>query len=358
MTLKSQVEYAGSFLAEVLSNAIRMSQGWCSVEAASTKAVQTSSRIVGCEPSEAYTGIDFPAFLECSAARQRHANGPDVAPADAAMRVFRRADKGTRSPWLAILGSGLMIVLMLIPARVLAQGGPPLITDDPDTPGPGYWEINLSGILEKTRSERQWQTPLADINYGLGRRIQLKLEVPWLYAREPEERAQTGVGNPIVGVKWRFVGQEGKRLAWSTYPQLEVNNGRPLVEKALLNDGWQFFLPTELTVQVARYEINGEIGKTFVQQGDNGWMYGLSSEIEIHQRFELLGEVHGQRSGPSSDFIVEVGGRQKLTRQMILLMAAGRSVHGRPAERLNLRLYVGLQFNLPRQYEFSSQTHP
>jgi hypothetical protein len=32
-----------------------------------------------------------------------------------------------------------------LPAPAFAQGGPPLITDDPDTPGPGHWEINIAG---------------------------------------------------------------------------------------------------------------------------------------------------------------------------------------------------------------------
>jgi len=46
-----------------------------------------------------------------------------------------------------IVGS-LAILILLVPARAFGQGGPPLITDDPDTPGPGYWEINLAAIVE------------------------------------------------------------------------------------------------------------------------------------------------------------------------------------------------------------------
>jgi hypothetical protein len=80
---------------------------------------------------------------------------------------------------------------------------------------PGYWEINLAAIVEQSLSERRTEQPLADINYGVGRRIQLKFEIPWLHVREHGESAGTGPGNADYGVKWRFLGEEGKRVAWS-----------------------------------------------------------------------------------------------------------------------------------------------
>jgi hypothetical protein len=92
-------------------------------------------------------------------------------------------------------GAGLIAVLVLFPAAALAQGGPPLITDDPDTPGPGYWEINVVSILEKSRLERRLEGPLADINYGVGRRIQLKFEMPWLSVRETGMPGEAVPGN-------------------------------------------------------------------------------------------------------------------------------------------------------------------
>jgi len=85
----------------------------------------------------------------------------------------------------------------------------------------------------------------------------------------------------------------------------------------------------------------------------------VSTEAELHPRFELLGEVHGDRSGTApTELIVNIGGRQQITRQITLLFAVGRSVHGASGERLQLRLDVGLQFNLPRRYTFDHSTHP
>jgi len=55
-----------------------------------------------------------------------------------------------------------------------AYGGPPLLTDDPDTPGPNHWEINVATTSENAAHEWEFGTPLLDINYGVGDHIQLK----------------------------------------------------------------------------------------------------------------------------------------------------------------------------------------
>ena len=259
---------------------------------------------------------------------------------------------------LTVVG-GLAALILLVPEHAFGQGGPPLITDDPDTPGPGFWEINLATIVERSLLERRFEEPLADINYGLGRRIQLKFEIPWLRVREGGRTLGTGPGNAVYGVKWRFLGEEGKRVAWSTYPQLEVNSSNSMLEKDLVTEGPQLFLPTEFTFQVGHLELNGEIGRNFVHQHDDEWEYGLSTEIETHLGLELLGEVHGETMTDSpTELIVDVGGRQMITRHLRLLVAAGTAVHGSHEERARLRLYVGLQMNLPGRYRLSSFRTP
>lgn len=257
----------------------------------------------------------------------------------------------------AIVGS-LAILILLVPAHAFGQGGPPLITDDPDTPGPGYWEINLAVIVEQSLSERRTQQPLADINYGVGRRIQLKFEIPWLHVRERGEPAGTGPGNANYGVKWRFLGEEGKRVAWSIYPQLEVNSSTTMLNKRLVADGPRFLLPTEFTVEMGHIEVNGEVGRDVVRDGDDEWIYGVSTEIEARRGLELLGELHGEQSSAvPAELIVEAGARQKMTRQIVLLAAAGTGVHGLHDDRLRVRLYAGLQFNLSGQYAFGPHSN-
>jgi hypothetical protein len=272
--------------------------------------------------------------------------------------VATRRIRTTNVVWAAVV-CGLAMVILLFPELTFGQGGPPLLTDDPDTPGPGFWEINLATVIERALSERRIEQPLADINYGVGERLQLKFEIPWLRVREGGKLVGTGPGNAQYGVKWRFLGEETKRVAWSIYPQLEVNSSKSMTEKELVTEGTQFFLPTEFTVRIRGVEINGEVGRNFVRHQADGWAYGASTEIETHLGLELLGELHGERStNLPTEFIVNLGARQRIIRQIVLLVAVGTAVHGLPEERPRLRLYTGLQFNLPAQYSFGPFRNP
>jgi hypothetical protein len=209
-------------------------------------------------------------------------------------------------------------------------------------------------LLERNQLERRVDSPRLDFNYGVGERIQLKFEVPWVRAREDGNGLQDGAGNAVAGVKWRFLGQEGVRVAWSVYPQLEFNTTHSSVEKRIVDDGPRFLLPTELTVEFAHLEVNGEIGRNFVSGGSDNWIFGVSAERRV-ARLELLGELHGeQMPGGTTELFVNVGARPKLTRQTVLLLATGRTVHNSVNGGSRIYLYAGLQLNLPDQYIFKN----
>jgi hypothetical protein len=98
-------------------------------------------------------------------------------------------------------------------------GSPPLDVDDPGTPGCNAWEINIvtSGEFGKTQS---WETPLFDINYGIGDNVQLKFEVPYGFSKT-DGVSDSGVGLAEIGVKYRFYDSEAAGLDIAVYPQVE-----------------------------------------------------------------------------------------------------------------------------------------
>lgn len=98
-------------------------------------------------------------------------------------------------------------------------GSPPLDVDDPATPGCNGWEINVvtTGEFGKAMSG---ETPLFDINYGVGDNLQLKAEVPYEFTRI-DGVSHTGLGRGELGVKYRFYEDESRELSIAVYPQLE-----------------------------------------------------------------------------------------------------------------------------------------
>jgi len=251
-----------------------------------------------------------------------------------------------------LISIGVVALLALGGRDARAQGGPPLITDDPDTPGPGYWEINLAGVVARHPGSQSADLPRVDANYGAGRRVQLKFEVPWVRARNDAE-VRSGIGNAVAGVKYRFFGQEGRLLSWSVYPQLEFGAPHASIVKGIAEAGEAFFLPTEVTIE-KHVELNVEVGRRFESRGSHAWEYGVSTEGHARPRLELLGEVHVEsRSGSRREVIINAGARPKLTDRLLLLLAAGRAVHGDEA-RPRLLVYCGLQVTLPGRYAFDA----
>src|SRR6266581_3141294 len=212
---------------------------------------------------------------------------------------MRHASQFKQMPRLSGHQSAAVIVaflgmLTLEVSNAFAQGGPPMITDDPDTPGPGFWEINVSAARDASREERRIETPRVDINYGAGARIQLKFEVPWVDIRSSTENGATGIGDGTAGVKWRFIGDEGTRIRWSVYPQIEFNTARTSVNDELGDAGADLQFPTEVAIEIAHVQINGEVGRNVIVRGEGSWIGGLSTEIQPSSHLELLAELHAQ----------------------------------------------------------------
>jgi hypothetical protein len=99
--------------------------------------------------------------------------------------------------------------------RMLAQGGPPMITDDPGTPGNGHWEINLAWTDQRTPGSTLFGLPLLDANYGVGDRIQLNYQGSWNVLRNAGEDTESGMSDSQLAVKWRYydAGDTGLQLS-------------------------------------------------------------------------------------------------------------------------------------------------
>ena len=237
----------------------------------------------------------------------------------------------------AALGA-LSVTLNAGAGAAVAQGGPPLITDDPGTPGDGNWEVNLAVEYERSRRERLLEAPLLDVNYGLGERLQLKAEVPWVFGedREADERLSE-FGGAEFGVKWRFLDEDAAGIAASVYPQLELDW-----------PGVRFLLPVQVARHFGPWGVGGEVGYNVVEGDEDEWVYGVAASYEASERLELVGEVHGEADADFDEdqLVFNLGFRYGLTDDLALLFAAGRSLResGGGDDEPDLLLYGGLQF--------------
>jgi hypothetical protein len=232
-------------------------------------------------------------------------------------------------------------------AVLLAQGGPPLLTDDPGTPGDGRVELNVAFAVEKFRQETLYEAPLLDFNYGVGERIQLKVEVPWLFRHETPGPDESGLGNVLLGVKSRFLDQEASEVDVSMYPQVEIRASARSRRSGLVGEGMSLVLPFQAERDFGPVAVNVEFGYLLVEEEEDAWVWGLALGREILEGVELLGEIHGE-SGQHFDrgeLVWNVGARVVLSELNTLLASVGRGFRGESRSEPGLIAYVGLQFN-------------
>jgi Putative MetA-pathway of phenol degradation len=235
-----------------------------------------------------------------------------------------------------IFGAGSLLAIGL------AQAGPPFVTDDPEPPSPGGWEINVPFILERTPGKTEMDAPLFDFNYGLPD-VQLKLEFPIKIVHEDTDGTAAGAGDLLLGVKWRFLNNEQSQFQLGIYPQLLLPTG----DKARdLGEGRPaFVLPLVAQKSWDKWTLYGNVGfwwQTATETRDYFYA-GAVLEREINERLTLGAELFGnspKERGGRCDIAFNVGGIWKLNKNVNLLFTGGRDVVG----NTHAMAYVGLQF--------------
>jgi hypothetical protein len=265
------------------------------------------------------------------------------------MRVFGR---------LGFMGVFWFVVALHCSSAV-AQGGPPFITNDPGTPGNGNWEINIASMQTGTRAAVSYQVPQIDLNFGLGDRIQLTYEVPYVLQTGDGAQMRSGWSNAYPGIKWRFLdeGEGGWQL--STFPQVETGATMLAQEKQITSPGPRLLLPLEVAKKVGPFDLDFEAGYYLPRRGPREQILGLVVGHSLTERFELDTEIYNDRAmgAPPNTTTVDLGGRYKLSRGFVALFMAGRGIGGDPGGRPEFIGYFGIQILLSN-YGLALSTEP
>jgi len=222
-----------------------------------------------------------------------------------------------------------------------------MITDDPGTPGPGNWEINIAATGSRFASTTAGESPLLDLNYGVGERVQLKYEVPWVTQSDDSRTTRSGLGNSLLGVKWRFYDAGEDHWQISAYPQVELRNpSSKSTQRGLAEDGTGVLLPIELQRKFAETGINLEIGRALNTREEGGWFGGVVLGQELSGLTEVLAELRAESSGSlqRSGLALNVGSRIQLPGWGVLLISVGRDLRNTLDDRALVFGYVGWQF--------------
>ncbi|HWE01414.1 MAG TPA: hypothetical protein VG326_03315 [Tepidisphaeraceae bacterium] len=238
-----------------------------------------------------------------------------------------------------------VIFPLMFAAAAAGQAGPPLIGDDPGTPGTNHWEINIAYTVVRTPHQVTMETPHVDLNYGLGDNIQLTYQGGWLIGKEEGGNWSDGINNSLAGVKWRFLDEEKYGLGMSTFPQLGFNTTNSLARTGVVDSGLNFFLPVEIGKTFGRIEVAAEVGYQYVEHGPDQFVAGVVVGYVLTKKIELLLEARNALDLDlrHNNLIFDGGARVGITEHIQLLLAAGRSVESGDDSTL-LYVYAGVGF--------------
>jgi hypothetical protein len=241
-----------------------------------------------------------------------------------------------------------LVAFLCAPIAVLAQAGPPFTTNDPGTPGNANWEINIAAAPTIGRDIAAYQVPQIDLNYGLGDRVQLTYEIPYVVQTADGQSRQTGWSNAFPGIKWRFFDQGEGGWQVSMFPQMEANAPSSSQQKGIAVPGSRFLLPFEVAKRLGPVDVDFEAGYYFPKHGVNERILGLVVGRSMTDRLDLGVELYNDQAvgAPPNQTTMDLGGRYKLARGFIALFMAGRSVSGTANGQPEFIGYFGIQILL------------
>jgi len=245
--------------------------------------------------------------------------------------------------WLAAL------CLLSLPAVAHAQGAPPLLTNDPGTPGNGNWEINLGAMPVLRQNQNFYQVPQIDINFGLGDRIQLTYEVPYAVQTAPGHPSSAEWSNTFAGVKWRFL-EKWHGWDFSTFPQVGFPGLGNAVKSGIAISGTKLLVPLEITKSVGPLNLGFEAGYYFPWHAHGERIIGFTAGHDVTPNLEVGSEIYNDyvMGALPKDTTFDFGGRYKFHEGLIFLFMAGRSFSGNSTGQPEFMAYTGVQILLQK----------
>lgn len=240
----------------------------------------------------------------------------------------------------------LLALLLVLTSSLSGWAGPPYITNDPDPPDPGQFEIIPSAAsLQAYKNNTQNGGFLSlEVNYGADARTQLSVGVPSAFGNSNSNGFQYGVGDVYLEYKHRFGDDEQKSyfgvdptISFPTGGQLGAGSGRVLVDLPVL---YQYKVDKNTVVYTdMRYRWHASAnGGSYVYWGavverDVSDTLTLGAELYNTTRNELY---TGAPDVSNQGF--NLGLRYKLNEHATFILSAGRSFEGDPL----LTLFVGV----------------
>ncbi len=217
-----------------------------------------------------------------------------------------------------------------------------------------------TGLLGVTVSQRQtldgkeWEMPAVSYTYGLNRRLDVSVSVPYTRAEYGADYRLSGIGDCFLSVKARVRDADGARLGVAFEPTLEVLGEGSLSAGELGPGKYNLALPIILQRSVGRVSVFGEAG--YITRG--ALFAGVGLDTAVVPKVGLGANlVYSRATGDSalnqewgllrSRADMTVGVYYVASPRLAFLLSAGRTVTEIDANATRRIVNVGMTYRWP-----------
>lgn len=224
------------------------------------------------------------------------------------------------------VGIGALALAILL-ASGSAWAGRPLDTEDTGTVEPGKAEMELSLNYAKNPHDNTGST-LGVFTLGVFPRFEARVELPVLLVEPEDDKSQTGIGDTLVGFKYRLLDERAALPALLGSLTLRLPTGD--AERGLGSEDVDVGLLGVIGKSFGSLTFFGNLGYTIVTRDEdpNFWSFNAAVEYRATQAWSLVGEVVSTvgESKAADTVVLRLGNVYALTDRIKLDGAVGFGV--------------------------------
>lgn len=190
----------------------------------------------------------------------------------------------------------LFIAIVFSPSKSSAYR--PFITEDAGVAGKGVAQFEGSWDYLSWGNDDKENVLLFVPIYGITERIELSLEIPYLFHNYKEENVENGIGDITIVSKFLLFEEKKIFPAFAIKGGIKTNSGDE--EKGLGSGDWDYSIVAAASKTLGDFMVHAMLGYTFV--GDNGndnirniYLYGIAVDYSLTKRFHICSEITGNR---------------------------------------------------------------
>ena len=233
--------------------------------------------------------------------------------------------------------------LVLSSSQAIAAA--PFLTEDPAPVDYGQSEFYVFSTYNGATDSSETNLPAFEYGYGVLPDTQLLVGVPFVRSAPDGGTTEWGLGDAVIGVKYRFAHETGKAPQIAVFPMAVLPTGDS--KEGLGNGKTWWRLPVCLqkswrewtTYASAGYVMNPAKGQQ--DHAFGGWLL----QKELHGQWVLGGEVFARGKdtvGGQATTLLNFGGSYGFSPDFKLLFSAGHSIGGETRTVAYLGLWWGL----------------